>query len=122
MECKIATVKFRGWIAAGLVIGLVPLFAANQAGKKDAANEDAETVYKRQCAGCHGADGAGKTAMGKVFKLRDLKSDEVQKMTDSELFDIIAKGKGKMPAYQNNLGHEKIHAVIVYLREMAKKK
>jgi hypothetical protein len=60
--------------------------------------------------------------MGKVFKLRDLKSDEVQKMTDSELFDIIAKGKGKMPAYQNNLGHEKIHAVIVYLREMAKKK
>lgn len=43
-------------------------------------------------------------------------------MTDSELFDIIAKGKGKMPAYQNNLGHEKIHAVIVYLREMAKKK
>ena len=71
---------------------------------------------------CHGADGSGNTSMGKTFKLRDLRSEAVQKMTDAQLFDVIAKGKGKMPAYENNLGHDRIHAVVGYLRELAKKK
>ena len=52
------------------------------------------------------------------FKLRDLKSDEVQKMTDSELFDIIAKGKGKMPAQEGKLKPEEIANVIAYVRSM----
>jgi cytochrome c oxidase cbb3-type subunit 3 len=101
---------------------------ANQASKKGgqssgtASAADAEAIFKRQCAMCHGQDGSGNTAMGKSFKLRDLKGPEVQKMTDAQLFDTIAKGKGKMPAYENNLGHDKIHAVVAYLRQIAKSK
>ena len=86
------------------------------------AEEDAAAIYKRQCASCHGADGSGKTGPGKAFKLRDLTSREVQQLTDQQLFDIIANGKGKMPAYSKSLGHDKIHAQVKHIREMAKQK
>ncbi len=31
---------------------------------------DGAAVYKAKCAGCHGTDGSGQTAMGKAMKLR----------------------------------------------------
>lgn len=83
------------------------------------------TLYSTKCAMCHGADGSGSTAMGKRFKLRDLRSAEVQQQTDAQLSDIIAKGKkgatGSMPAYES-LGHDGIQNVIAHLRQMAKSK
>ena len=85
------------------------------------SGEGAEAIFKRQCQGCHGADAKGQTAMGKTFKLKDLTSEDVQKQTDSQLFDAIAKGKGKMPAYENNLGKDRIESLVKYLRELAKK-
>jgi cytochrome c6 len=84
--------------------------------------ETGEALFKRSCAGCHGADGSGQTAMGRTFKLQDLRSAEVQKMTDAQLADIVAKGKGKMPAYGARLSQAQIQSVVGYLREMAKKK
>ncbi len=84
--------------------------------------ETGEAIYKRNCAGCHGADGAGQTAMGRTFKIGDLRAAETQKMTDAQLADLIAKGKGKMPAYGTRLSHEQIQSVVGYLRELAKKK
>jgi mono/diheme cytochrome c family protein len=83
---------------------------------------DGEATYKQRCAMCHGADGSGNTGMGKTFKLRDLKSADVQKMTDAQLTEIISKGKGKMPAYGASLGAEKIKGVVAQLRLMAKGK
>ncbi len=89
--------------------------------------QDAATIFGRQCAACHGKNGAGDTVMGKRFKLRDLRSEEVQKMSDSQIFDTIAKGaKGKsggsMPAYENNLGHDRIQGLVAYIRQLAKNK
>lgn len=104
------------WTVTMVAAGM--LFSEAGAG---AAAPDAAAVYKRQCASCHAADGSGKTGPGKVFKLRDLRSAEVQKSTDEQLFDILNKGKGKMPAYAN-LGHDTLHALVKHLREMAKAK
>ncbi len=84
--------------------------------------ETGEAVFKRNCAGCHGADGSGQTAMGRTFKLQDLRSAAVQKMTDAQLAELVSKGKGKMPAYEKRLSHEQIQSVVGYLRELAKKK
>lgn len=86
------------------------------------AAETGESTFKARCAVCHGADGSGHTGMGKMFKLRDLKSPEVQKMTDAQLTELISRGKGRMPAFEASLGKEKIQAVVGYLRELAKKK
>lgn len=71
---------------------------------------------------CHGANGAGDTAMGRSMKLKDLRSAEVQAMSDAELYEIIAKGKGKMPGYEKSLGADRINQLVAFIREMGKKK
>lgn len=101
------------WKIPALAAGVL-LLAGTAPGAQDMA-----AVYKRQCASCHGGDGSGKTGPGKVFKLRDLRSAEVQSQSDEQLFDILNKGKGKMPAYAN-LGHDTLHGLVKHMREMAK--
>lgn len=83
--------------------------------------EDGKAIFSAKCASCHGMDGSGNTAKGKEFKLKDLKSAEVQKKTDAQLIELTTKGKGKMPAYDKSLGKEKIEAVVAYVRQLAKK-
>ena len=81
---------------------------------------DGAAVYKGKCAMCHGPDGAGQTSMGKTLKLRDLRSADVQKMTDAELTKVISDGKGKMPAYKTKLAAGEIDAVVAFLRSLKK--
>ncbi|MGE5647294.1 MAG: c-type cytochrome [Acidobacteriota bacterium] len=85
------------------------------------AQTDGAAIYKQRCAMCHGADGSGSTGMGKTLKLRDLRSAEVQGMTDAQLTEIVSKGKGKMPAYGSTLGAEGVKSVVGYVRSLAKK-
>jgi mono/diheme cytochrome c family protein len=86
------------------------------------AKADGESIYKAKCAVCHGADGSGNTGMGKAMKLRDLRSDDVQKQTDAQLTDVTANGKGKMPAYKGKLTDDEIKQVVGFIRDLAKKK
>ena len=81
----------------------------------------ATEIYKAKCATCHGADGGGQTAIGKTMKIRDLRSPEVQKQTDSDLQKILTDGKGKMPAYKTKLSIADISSLVAYIRGMAKK-
>jgi cytochrome c6 len=87
-----------------------------------AAGPDGAAIYKAKCAMCHAPDGSGQTTMGKNMKLRDLRSPEVQKQTDKELFTWTADGKGKMPAYKGKLTDAEINALVAYMRGLAKKK
>ncbi len=52
----------------------------------------------------------------------DFVSPEVQKQTDAQLAEIIAKGKNKMPGYEKTLKPEQIKDLVAYIRELAKKK
>jgi len=88
----------------------LPVFAA----------DDGTAIFKSKCAMCHGPDGSGSTPMGKSMKMRDLRSPEVQKQTDIQLTDLIAGGKGKMPAYGKKLTTSEIQAVIAHLRTLKK--
>ena len=83
------------------------------------ADSGADT-FKGKCAMCHGASGAGDTAMGKNLKLRDLGSADVQKQSDDELTGIITKGKGKMPSYDGKLTKDQISDVVKYVRSLKK--
>jgi mono/diheme cytochrome c family protein len=86
-----------------------------------AQTKPGEDVFKAKCASCHGPDGAGKTAMGTALKIRDLRSDDVQKQTDADLNRIITKGKNKMPAYDGKLKKEQIEQLVGYVRALGKK-
>ena len=83
-----------------------------------AAGPDGAALYKAKCAMCHGPNGSGDTPTGKSLKVRDLRSAEVQKMTDVELTKVIAGGKGKMPPYGKQLSTDDVKAIIGFIRTL----
>ncbi|MGC1371448.1 MAG: cytochrome c [Candidatus Sulfotelmatobacter sp.] len=80
--------------------------------------QDAASLYKSRCAGCHGADGTG-SSMGKKMGAQDFTSADVQKMSDSELAGVITNGKGKMPAYKS-LTPDQVKGLVGYIRSLKK--
>jgi mono/diheme cytochrome c family protein len=85
------------------------------------SQEDAATLFKSKCAACHGPDGKAETSMGKALKIRDLGLAAVQSQSDSQLTEIITKGKNKMPAFDGKLTNEQIAGLVTYVRELGKK-
>jgi mono/diheme cytochrome c family protein len=85
------------------------------------AQSDVDKSYKKNCVLCHSVDGSGSSPTGKSMKAKDLKSPEVQKMSDAELADFISQGKGKMPAFSKKLKPEEIQQLVAYVRALAKK-
>lgn len=81
-----------------------------------------EGLYKSKCAACHAADGSGNTPAGKALGIGDLRSADTQKLTNAQLTEIIAKGKSKMPAYEKSLTPDEIKGLVLFIRELAKKK
>jgi mono/diheme cytochrome c family protein len=77
---------------------------------------DSAADYKAKCAACHGADGKGDTSMGKMMKIRDLGSADVQSQSDADLANIITNGKGKMPKYDGKLTADQINDLVKYIR------
>ena len=100
-------------IAAGLILFFQPAASADTAA--------GAATFKAKCAMCHGADGAGKTAMGAKFNIPDLTSAEVQKKPDNSLVESIAKGKNKMPEFGSKLSAQQITQLKDYIREIGKK-
>ena len=75
-----------------ILVGLSALAAS-------AADANAgQTVYDRACKSCHGTDGTPNPAIAKMMKveIKDLKSADVQAMSNDDLKKIITDGKGKM--------------------------
>lgn len=82
-----------------------------------APQKSAEDVYLDKCAVCHAKDGSGNTAKGRKVKAKDLRSAEVQKMSDKELTDAIANGKGKdMDGFKDELGMPMVQELEKYVR------
>ncbi len=80
--------------------------------------DDTAALYKSKCRVCHGPDGKGETPAGKKVGAKDLHSPEVAKMSDAALFDIVKKGKQKMPAYDKKLTDAQIKALVHYIRSL----
>jgi competence protein ComEA len=87
------------------------------------SNGDVRDVYSAKCSHCHGADGAGNTALGRTIKLRDMRSAEAQKFSDSELIAVIATGTdgGRMPGFRKKLGPEMVKRLASHVRGLAGK-
>jgi mono/diheme cytochrome c family protein len=87
----------------------------------DVRSGSGENIFRAKCAVCHGIDGSGRTPNGKKLKVPDLRSDEVQKLPDDELSDIITNGKGYMPPFEKKVSADKLQQVIIYVRSLAGK-
>jgi cytochrome c6 len=113
--------KTTKWIAGMTVAALVLAAIAFLSSPAKADTAAAEATYKAKCAMCHGADGKGETATGKAMKVNDFASEAVQKMSDADLTDAIAKGKAKMPAFKT-LTADQVKDLVAYVRSFGKKK
>ncbi len=107
--------------AVKMAIGATALAAACLLIPSAHAQDVAEKTYKAKCAGCHAPDGSG-SAVGKKLGAHDFRSEDVQKMSNAELTEVIAKGKNKMPSYEKTLKPDEIKGLVAYMRTLAPKK
>jgi mono/diheme cytochrome c family protein len=87
-----------------------------------AADADAgKTIYEKNCAGCHGADGKGNPAVAKTLGEKGLNivGKETMQKSDGVLLTIIVEGAGKMPA-NKKLNKIEQKQVLSYTRTLAK--
>src|SRR5215475_9909185 len=78
-------------------------------------------VYDKSCKSCHGADGTPNPSVAKMMKveMRDLRSPEVQAMSDADLKMIISAGKGKMKPIKTVTGADADN-VVAFVRSLKK--
>jgi cytochrome c5 len=85
---------------------------------------EAKKIYGYDCAMCHGAKGDGK---GDLVDSMDLKLKDwndpgaLQGMSDSELYTIILKGKGKMIGEGDRESPDRVWNLVNYVRSFSKK-
>jgi mono/diheme cytochrome c family protein len=83
--------------------------------------EGQRLYHATDCALCHGKDGEGRGVLAKDVNMNThdwRKAASLEHFTDGELFYIIEKGKGRMPAYAGRETSEQIWQMIVYLHSM----
>jgi len=84
----------------------------------------AKRVYNMDCALCHNANGDGKSDLAKDMQLTlsdwtDPKA--LASQSDQQLYDVIRKGKGKMPPEDDSRAkNDEIRDVVMYIRTFAK--
>lgn len=77
--------------------------------------------YDKSCKSCHGADGTPNPAIAKMMKvdMRDLKSPEVQSMSNDDIKKVVTDGKGKMKPIKTVTGAA-IDDVVAYVHSLKK--
>lgn len=103
-----------------ITLALVVLFIVASIPAPAKADDKTAATYKQKCVACHGADGKGETATGKVLKIRSFASSETAKMSDAELAAVITDGKAKMPKYGASLKPDEVKALVAYIRTLGK--
>jgi mono/diheme cytochrome c family protein len=89
-----------------------------------ASQEKAKKLYAQDCAICHGDNGDGKTDLATSLQVTladwtDPKS--LASKSDQQLFDIVRKGKDKMPPEDAGRAKDaEVWGLITYIRAMSK--
>jgi len=75
-------------------------------------------LYKRNCAGCHGESGEGRTSLGPQINTAEWQDG----ITDDEIRTVILEGRRvagtSMDSFREMLTDDEITAVIVYVRSL----
>ena len=80
-----------------------------------------QAVYDKSCKSCHGADGTANPAIAKMMKvdIKDLKSADVQAMSDGDMKKIVTDGKGKMKPV-NSVTGAALDDIVAHVRSLKK--
>ena len=104
------------------MLGVLILAAISGAVSFAADAKAGQAVYDKSCKSCHGMDGTPNASIAKMMKvdMRDLRSPEVQSMSDSDLGKIITAGQGKMKPVASVTGAD-VGNVVAYVRALKAK-
>ena len=108
-----------------------PTPAPEGSGKKNPVKASPETlaeakkIFGYDCAMCHGDSGDGKGDLVDSMKLT-MKSwpetSAAEQLGDQAIYDLIVKGKDKMPGEGDRLAPAKVWGLVHYVRTLNKKK
>ncbi len=98
---------------------IVTMLLALSAGMAYAGAAEGKDVFAAKCQSCHGANGEGKAAIGKLFgvTMRPLASKEVQAKTDADLKKQVVEGGGKMKPVAG-LTAQQVTDVVAFVRTL----
>jgi cytochrome c553 len=106
-----------------------PLFLAAvlTVGVTAAKSADIPDNWAKDCAACHGSDGAGHTKAGRMAQVKDMTNPAYQKtFTDEQAANQIknglkdASGKERMRAFGDKLSDDDIKVLVSYVRSLQK--
>ncbi|MCS6873943.1 MAG: cytochrome c [Pyrinomonadaceae bacterium] len=72
------------------------------------------SLYRQNCAVCHGAEAYGKEIDGKMVP--SLRFGDIEKRSEEEIFNQIAYGKNPMPSFKGQLTDEEIWRLVKFIR------
>ncbi len=88
-----------------------------------AAQDEASALFKAKCSACHGADGRGNPAAEKKLDIPDLRSKDVQSLSDEVLFQTIAYGARHKEAphafVYRGVPEQDVRMLVKYIRRLA---
>lgn len=109
-----------------LKISLIFLFAgtcliacsSGKASRKEFAIAESKSyeasLYRQNCAICHGKEANGKEIDGKFVP--GLRYGEIEKRSEQEIYLQIKEGKLPMPGFKNQLTEKEIHRMVQFIR------
>jgi mono/diheme cytochrome c family protein len=105
--------------AAAFGLG-VASFACSPTSGGSSGDTAAARLYRRQCAACHGPEGAG----GRVGSLTvaDLRAPHAVAYTDQQLYQKIHNGGNGMPPFKYSLSDQQIHDLVRFVRNDIQKR
>ncbi len=100
-----------------------PAFAAMRNPFADSAATVAqrgETIYKRDCLPCHGADalGDGPVTRRGFPPPPSLIGEQAAQLPDGEMFRIVTRGRGNMPPLASQVDRDDRWKVILHIRSL----
>ena len=100
-------------IAVFTTLSAVSMLAANA--------KNGNAVYDKSCKQCHGADGTANPAIATMMKvtINDLKSPEVQGLSDAAFKATVTDGKGKMKPVKAVTGAD-LDDVVAFVHTLKK--
>ena len=114
-SARVSRIPGRRFLTFILLSFLLSAFLLMRVAWAATPDDDGAAIFKTNCESCHGTDGAG-TSAGFSLNVADLRSKDVQGMSNAQLEEIVKNGKENMPAFSGNLADQQIAAVIGHLR------
>ncbi|MGI8467647.1 MAG: c-type cytochrome [Pyrinomonadaceae bacterium] len=74
-----------------------------------------KTLYIRNCARCHGADGKSETELGQTLEAADLTA---KKTSVKRNIQVITNGDGEMPSFKKKMKKAEIVSLANYVRSL----